>query len=108
MGFEKNKVYTRNMNTGELTSDDKVMMTRPDGLPANVPADLVQTYQFVKGFKLGYSEEESRETQIENRIYQEERAKVLMHQQAAAEKAMEAEARRKAKAKLQEEFGENA
>lgn len=106
MEIQKNKVYTKDMNTGELKSDDKVMMTRPDGQPAIVPADLVQTYQFIKGFKLGYSESESREAQIENRIYQEERFKALMRKQAAEEKAMEAEARRKAKAKLKEEFGE--
>ena len=108
MEIQRNKVYTKDMNTGELQADDKVLMTRPDGQPAIVPAGLVKTYQFVKGFKLGYSEADSREAQIENRIYQEERFKVLMKKQALEEKAMEAEARRKARAKIKEEFGEDA
>jgi len=95
------------MEYGEVISsdsDEKYLMTRPDGFPANVPGDLVEKYER-KGYRMGYSEAENRQNQLETRILNEERAKFLEMKAREEDKKAEAAARRKAKEMLKDEFG---
>ena len=100
----ENRVYGK-VISADTTADEKVLMTRPDGMPAMVPGDLVDHYRVRKGFAIGYDPEVERERQIETRIMNEERAKFLMRKQSEDDKKAEATARRKAKAALEAEFG---
>jgi hypothetical protein len=94
------------MRTTESLHDEKIMMTRPDGNPAMVPGDLVMKYQYELGYKVGYSEKENRQRQIENRVYQEELAKALQKKQMKEDKELEAAARLNVKEQIAAEIGE--
>jgi len=77
-------------------------------MPAMVPAQLAYDYEKLKGFKMGYDETKERQKQIETRIYNEERTKLLLRKIKAEDKEAERAARERARELLAGEFAEEA